>query len=240
LAAERSDLPGLPRRLFQQGTLQVVPLENAFWSIDDFLNWRCAPDENFMPALATLRHLILAEKVEITGWRCSWDRYGQACQTDRKRETIPALTVVDLTFDLLPDNWDVVLINGNRRFEKRPSVANPWPLYDEWGRDEYGRDRIEGWGELYLRAEDVRGAYGEAADVAQKASKLEVPPEPRRRGPRPEKREAVVAAMQRNIAKGAVTLAALTEEKWEALAAEYGASRDTVRKALAEVLNSDK
>ena len=56
------------------------------------------------------------------------------------------------------------------------------------------------------------------------------------RGPRPEKRKQVVQKMMDKIKSGSTTVDQLRGEKEEALAVQYGVSRDTVRKARAEVL----
>jgi hypothetical protein len=57
-----------------------------------------------------------------------------------------------------------------------------------------------------------------------------------RRGPRPEKSEAIERAMCEQIERGALSIEALIGAKEEALAAEYGRSRTTVRRARNSVL----
>jgi hypothetical protein len=188
-----------------------------------------------MPALAELRRLILAGKVEISGWRCSWSPDGLAprFRADRKRETIPALDVVDLVFDCLPD-WEVVLVS-QRFHSPRPDA----PYTELHGYGDFLDVRIGGWEKLYLPADQVRAAYGEADDIARNVPRVDTPEarsETRRRGPRPEKRRAVAAAMLHKINAGETTLPALKEEKREALVVEYGVkSRDTISRALADV-----
>jgi hypothetical protein len=59
----------------------------------------------------------------------------------------------------------------------------------------------------------------------------------RTRGPRPLKREKIKRAMQADIQAGRFSLADLKEMNEEALAATYDASRDTVRKALKDVMS---
>ena len=61
----------------------------------------------------------------------------------------------------------------------------------------------------------------------------------RKRGRKPKKLKAVIESMKSDLESGKTTLAALDEMKEEALAAEYGASRDTVRKARKSVLSGD-
>lgn len=56
------------------------------------------------------------------------------------------------------------------------------------------------------------------------------------RGPSPVKRKQVVQAMMAKIKSGSTTVDQLRGEKEEALAAQYHVSRDTARKARAEVL----
>jgi hypothetical protein len=78
-----------------------------------------------------------------------------------------------------------------------------------------------------------------AAALEQRWPKQESRPEdkPRpRRGPRPKKRDEVKELMRSALACRRVTKQALTEEKEEVLASEYGVSRDTARRARREVL----
>ena len=74
-----------------------------------------------------------------------------------------------------------------------------------------------------------------------------VVPNVRKRGPKPNKRERVKEAMRQNIRQNRQTEAGLNAMGEEDLAYTYGVSRDTARKARAEVLlefpensNSDK
>jgi hypothetical protein len=53
----------------------------------------------------------------------------------------------------------------------------------------------------------------------------------RSRGPRPDKREATTAKMKQEIAKGGLTLEKLNAMREKELAAKYGVSRDTARRA---------
>jgi hypothetical protein len=178
------------------------------WSIDDFLNWRCAPDEDFMPALAALRDQMLVG-FKVSGWRCSWDRYGRKCKTDGRREIIPALAVVDLTFDVLPDSWDAVLICGNRLF--REQSADEAAFEQRYG-DDVLHDRIEGWGELRLGESDARAIW----EVATK-----------RAGHNPTRKEKIRAWMTKWI-EG--RMRGSQEIVWKAAQIEFGgaARRDDV------------
>jgi hypothetical protein len=55
--------------------------------------------------------------------------------------------------------------------------------------------------------------------------------EPRKRGREPKKRQATVARMRKDIASGSLTAKRLSKMFEKELAAEYGVSRDTARKA---------
>jgi hypothetical protein len=61
--------------------------------------------------------------------------------------------------------------------------------------------------------------------------------QPKVRGPRPTVRKRVEAAMQTDLSLGKLTAEMLADMKEEALAERYKASRDTVRKARANVLS---
>jgi hypothetical protein len=76
------------------------------------------------------------------------------------------------------------------------------------------------------------GAENDPGQVAQRRQA------PRRRGPKPIKREAIVHRMTEDIQSGKLSLGDLQDMKEDALATTYGANRDTARKARNEVLAS--
>jgi hypothetical protein len=138
-------------------------MEQIYWSIDDFVGWRCKPDDDFWDVLATLRDQVLRGKIEITGWRCSWDQSGGDCDTDKVRQPIPALSIEDLKFEVLPDNSDFVLIHHGSTWRSKSYGHVTWTKgeYDErFGPSD--RDRIHGWRELRMRADQVHAISGDA------------------------------------------------------------------------------
>ena len=125
-------------------------MSQAYLSVEDWIERNCEPDEDFMPALRRLREHLIGGEFGITGWRCTWDRYGRLMATDKVRQPIPPLAILDLKFDCRPPNWDIVLIPLNERFSEE--VNKPYQytagvkLYSEgvcW-------TEFEGWAELYL------------------------------------------------------------------------------------------
>lgn len=87
-------------------------------------------------------------------------------------------------------------------------------------------------------AEIPGGPMGRApasADVATRAPTSIPNTEARARGRRPEKRVRVKEAMKRDIQRGRLPLEQMQNMGQEALAARYGVSRETARKALAEI-----
>jgi hypothetical protein len=57
-------------------------MSQSYLSVDDWLERNCEPDENFMPALGRLREHLIGAEFGVTGWRCTWDRYGRLMETD--------------------------------------------------------------------------------------------------------------------------------------------------------------
>jgi len=127
-------------------------MPDAFWSIDDYINWRCDPDEDPTGALAELHAQLASTKIEVSGWKCSWHPYGKDRRTGGVREIVPSLAIVDLKFESVPDDSDIVLISQSRSFYEEPLGGLVLQLNErsEWG------PRIEGWGELRLRADGAR------------------------------------------------------------------------------------
>ncbi len=149
-------------------------MEQIYWSIDDFVGWRCKPDDDFWDVLATLRDQVLRGKIEITGWRCSWDQSGGNCDTDKVRQPIPVLSIEDLKFEVLPDNSDFVLIHHGSTWKSKSYELVTWTEgeYDErFGPSD--RDRIHGWRELRMRADQVRAVWSAAEPAADQIAKPE-------------------------------------------------------------------
>jgi hypothetical protein len=95
------------------------------------------------------------------------------------------------------------------------------------------------WGKIYpnleVRLADAARRYpGHGSDPVGR----ERPPAPVRpsRGPRPKKSEAVERAMYEKVERGTLLIDALVNTTEEALAAEYGVSRTTARRAKNSVL----
>jgi hypothetical protein len=126
-------------------------MSQAYLSIDEWIEQNCEPDENFKPALGRLREHLIGEEHGVTGWRCTWDRYGRIMAADRVRQPIPLLAILDLKFDCLPSSWDIVLIRHSDWFSED---VNP-PPRDTSGITWISEDgtcstEVEGWAELYL------------------------------------------------------------------------------------------
>jgi hypothetical protein len=148
----------------------------AYWSIDDFLDQR-EPNTNLDKALADLRDQVIAEKVALTGWRCSWDRWGCDRESNGYRETIPAPALVDWKFELLPDETDFVLIHHDACFlEARPSAfvdeVNNFGGGVAWVKAGYDEKlgpapRVHGWGELLMRVDAAPPGRGYKSEPFQ-------------------------------------------------------------------------
>jgi len=119
-------------------------------SVDDWIERNCGPDEDFMPALGRLRVRLIAGEVGVTGWLCTWDRYGRLMATDRVRQPIPPLAILDLTFDCRPPDWDIVLIPHNYWFIEDVSPPPPDTSGIKWYSDGVCWSEFDGWAELYL------------------------------------------------------------------------------------------
>ena len=145
------------------------------------------------------------------------------------------------------------------RSRKRPWPEQrdepPEPIYDHWRPpisklDWYGAsiDLEHGW-LILASGEIVRGDVEINADdlrlwlIQRDAEKIEPEAAPKRaaskrnRGPRPLKLEATKRAIRDDLNAGRHTPTQLRDMKEVALAETYGVSRDTARKALAEVLS---
>src|SRR4051812_38169093 len=83
-------------------------MSQSYLSVDDWVERNCGPDEDFMPALRRLRDRLIGGELGVTGWRCTWDRYGRLIETDRVRQPIPPLAILDLKFDSRPVNGDII------------------------------------------------------------------------------------------------------------------------------------
>src|SRR3954447_8625992 len=93
-------------------------MSQAYLSVEDWIKRNCEPDEDFMPALRRLREHLIGGEFGVTGWRCTWDRYGRLTATDRVRQPVPPLAILDLKFDYRPPDWDIVLIRHNDWFSE--------------------------------------------------------------------------------------------------------------------------
>jgi hypothetical protein len=144
-------------------------MPDPFWSIDDYIIWRCGPDEDFTDTLSELRERLVLGEVELTGWRCSWDPYGRDRESAGVREIIPPLTIVDLKFEPTPHGDDgFALIPVARSFYEEPPGGilrefQPFASGVIWADrvDEKARwgPRIDGWGALRLRASEARAIW---------------------------------------------------------------------------------
>jgi hypothetical protein len=96
------------------------------------------------------------------------------------------------------------------------------------------------WGKIFPNLEvlvaDAESLYPGCMSEAVSHEPTLTPTRPRR-GPRPEKREAVERAMCEQIERGTLSMDKLRRTKEEALAAEYRCSRTTVRRARKSVLS---
>jgi len=126
-------------------------MSQTYLSVDDWIERNCRPDEDFMPALRLLREHLIGGEFGVTGWRCTWDRYGRVIAADRVRQPIPPLAILDLKFDCLPSSRDIVLIRDNDWFSED---VNPPPRERSqisWiSEDGTCSTEPEGWVELYL------------------------------------------------------------------------------------------
>lgn len=84
---------------------------------------------------------------------------------------------------------------------------------------------------------DAHRAERPASGPDQPSGVLEPKTTPRARGRRPEKLQLVKEAMKTDLRRGRYTVAGLQETIEKELAATYGVSRDTVRKARNAVVS---
>jgi hypothetical protein len=126
-------------------------MSQAYLSVEDWIERNCEPDEDFMPALRRLREHLIGGEFGVTGWRCTWDRYGRLTATDRVRQPVPPLAILDLKFDYRPPDWDIVLIRHNDWFSEEGSEPY-WKTSEvRWISEDGTRStEPEGWAELYL------------------------------------------------------------------------------------------
>jgi hypothetical protein len=125
-------------------------MSQAYLSVDDWIERNCEPDENFMPALRRLREHLIGGQFDVTGWRCTWNRNGRLIATDRVRQPIPPLAILDLKFDCRPPHWDIVLIPHNNSFSEAVNEPNPHTSGIKWYSEGVCLTEFEGWAELYL------------------------------------------------------------------------------------------
>jgi hypothetical protein len=126
-------------------------MSQAYLSVDDWIERNCEPDEDFMPALRRLREHLTGGEFGVTGWRCTWDRYGRLTASDRVRQPIPPLAILDLKFDCRPPGWDIVLIPHNNWFSEEVSEPYRETSGIRWiSEDGTCSAEPEGWAELYL------------------------------------------------------------------------------------------
>lgn len=127
-------------------------MSQAYLSVEDWIERSCEPDEDFMPALRRLREHLIGGELGVTGWRCTWDRYGRLIATDRVRQPIPPLAILDLKFDCRPPDWDIVLIPQNGWFSEDVSPPPRDTSGITWiSEDGTNLTEVEGWAELYLK-----------------------------------------------------------------------------------------
>src|SRR3954462_12164853 len=88
-------------------------MSQAYLSVDDWIERNCAPHEDCMPALRRLREQLIAGEFGVTGWRCTWDKYGRLMATDKVRQPVSPLAILDLQFACLPSRSAIVLIRNN-------------------------------------------------------------------------------------------------------------------------------
>jgi len=151
-------------------------MSQAYLSVDDWIERNCAPHEDCMPALRRLREQLIAGEFGVTGWRCTWDRYGRLMATDKVRQPIPPLAILDLKFDCLPSRSDIVLIRNNDWFSED---VNPPPRERseiKWiSEDGTCSTEPEGWAELYLH-ERGRNSFPTETDQTHSAKAIQEEP----------------------------------------------------------------
>jgi hypothetical protein len=126
-------------------------MSQSYVSVDDWIERNCEPDENFMPAVRRLREHLIGAELGVTGWRCTWDRYGRLMETDRVRRPITPLAILDLKFVCRPPDWDIVLIPHNNWFSKEVNKPDRYTSGIRWiSEDGVCWTELEGWAELYL------------------------------------------------------------------------------------------
>jgi hypothetical protein len=139
-----------PRAAIRRGARRGA-MSQSYLSVDDWIERNCGPDENFMPALGRLRERLIGGELGVTSWRCTWDRYGRLMATDRVRQLIPPLAILDLKFDRRPPNRDIVLIPHNDWFTEEVSEPYRQTSGIRWlSEDGTCSAEPEGWAELYL------------------------------------------------------------------------------------------
>jgi hypothetical protein len=127
-------------------------------------------------------------------------------------------------------NWVVVLKEAVLDFARRHELPSPL-----WWADTSGTTK-EQTADVHLAApQAANAAHPNRAlkqDAAAEASDLR-----RRRGRKPEKLQQVKEAMKTDLRRGRYTKAQLQELTEKVLAATYGVSRDTARKARSAVVS---
>jgi hypothetical protein len=115
-----------------------------------------------------------------------------------------------------------------------PAETNP-PTPFRVAEIEFSKESIDNLWPVSETAE-LTATSERVAEPLQKAACLDK--SGRRRGPRPEKLAATIRAMHRDIETGKLDRNKLDTSTEEALKADYGVSRETVRKARVRVLDS--
>jgi hypothetical protein len=112
--------------------------------------------------------------------------------------------------------------------------------FEEWlEREIQSRQAAEPSTIVGSEGSSVVASPTEPDKAPSEGSQANTPPK-RRRGPKPEKLSATVAAMREDVAKGVHTLSSLVGSPEKELADRYGVSRDTARKARNQVLSESE
>jgi hypothetical protein len=127
------------------------------------------------------------------------------------------------------EQWLVWRHNAKRRAELCKTEGLPEPLLTEVFQ------RLHSVDHLWKIACDYRDDH-KGSDTTNKHA-LKTPAQGRNHGPKPEVSKRVEDAMTKDLQQGKITLADLSEAPEEALATQYDAYRDTVRKVRNKILS---
>jgi hypothetical protein len=82
-----------------------------------------------------------AGEAVLSGWRSTWNRWGEKRETDGQRQDISVKESYDLHWEREPDSGDFVLLRRDSHFERDQLLrAEPYPLYRNHGWAEIGVD----------------------------------------------------------------------------------------------------